>query len=654
MKKSKIKKIVILVACSIILSMIKEYIFEKIGLTNSRYILDKILINTGIFVFIGIHFIFEIKTIYDFIIKYRYSISLLCIILFTILQYSGSSNGVFTYFMLEPECNNTLSGSFRGIRSDEFGVETVLAISQSRNGFSYFNNAIRGTNTDVFSIVHAPVKDILSIGKLFNMGYFFLNTGMGLAFYWNFRLLLLILVSYELFYIITNKKKYISLVGAIVVTFSSAVQWQFSNALIDIIISGELALVLLNKFLISKEYFKVRLLCLIGITICAITYAFTFYPPFMIAFGYIFLAIGVWIIYKNKEIYRFSIKDIFIIIICIIFITLIFIRYFILSEETIKILTNTSYPGKRINNGGNGIKYLFSYIINPFLKEIEFSDNCALASICSFFPIPLFISIYCIINKKSLSFFIPIVSVTIFELIFVLFGFPQIISKLTLLSYSSVERIALAINFANIYMLFYMICNIKFEFMNEKKKIIIMTILGVMSLYSGIGVNPITKSIDGITETNLAHAIQEIIVNDEEALWISINDIMGLSNYSVANGAKVLNSTNIYPNEDFFTKALGKEETEKQKNIWNRYAHIRIVLDDKCYVESTHSKDIIILHLTADRIRELGVKYIITYDKKEIFSDKNLNVQVVYEKIIDKALNLNGKDINSLYIYKIS
>lgn len=643
MKSKKILKVVLI---SIVISIIKEIVFTYLLKMPSNYYFDRILISTIIFTFIGLHFVIEIRELYDFIIKYRYKISIICIILFTLLQYSGSSNGILTFCVLEPEKDNTIWGSSNGIRSDEFALETPLAISQTKNGLSFFNEFLRGKNTDVFSTVHAPVKDILSIGKLFNLGYF-INSGIGLAFSWNLRFFLLLLVSYELFYIITNNKKYYAFIGAIVITFSGAVQWL---SMFDIIICGELALVLLNKFLNSKE-FKIRTLCLMGITICAITYVFTFYPPFIVAFGYVFLALGIWIIIKNRKEYKISVKDFIVAILYICFMSFIFYRYYTLSLDTLKILNNTSYPGNRESTGGNGIIYLFSWVVNPFLNQIKFEDNCVLASIISLFPIPLLFSIYYIKNKKNLSFFIPIVLVNILEIIFVIFGIPKFISNITLLSYSTVERISVAVNFANVYMLFYIISNFENKILTLKNKNIILICILVLSIFIGASVNPITKSVYGITQTDIALKIQEI-VSKEDGLWISIQDIMSLSNYAVANGAKVVNSSNIYPNEEFFIKVLGNEKAEMQKSIWNRYCHIKVVFDDECYVEEL-SKDTIVLHINFEKIKELGIDYIITYKNIETFESKGLELEKIYEKKSEKIVTINDEEVDSVYIYKV-
>ena len=158
--KSKRKKIIELIFIAIVASCVFELCITKILNIYSTSSIDRIVVIVGILIFIGLHMIIGIKKLYDFIIRYRYPIGAVCIIVFTLLQYSGSSNGALSYWVLEPEKDNTIWGIARGIHSDEYALETLLAISQKSNHFAYMNRQIRGIPTDVFSVVHPPVKDI--------------------------------------------------------------------------------------------------------------------------------------------------------------------------------------------------------------------------------------------------------------------------------------------------------------------------------------------------------------------------------------------------------------------------------------------------------------------------------------------------------------
>ena len=67
--------------------------------------------------------------------------------------------------------------------------------------------------------------DITLLGKPFNIGYIIFGAERGLSFFWYGKVIALMLVSFEFFMLITNKKKLISLLGMILVVFSAATQW---------------------------------------------------------------------------------------------------------------------------------------------------------------------------------------------------------------------------------------------------------------------------------------------------------------------------------------------------------------------------------------------------------------------------------------------
>ena len=694
-----IKKISTICLISIILTIIYELIMSLIFKTKSNFIIDKIFIESMIMSFILLHCSIGITKLYDFIIKHRYKIAIIMLILLTLLQYSGSSNGLLASWVLEPEKDNTIIGAARNKRSDEYALETLLAISQGKNDYEYKNSFIRGIATDVFSVAHAPVKDILSIGRLYNLGYIILNNpGMGLAFNWNLKCISLILVTFELLYLLTNKDKKISVIGTIMVFFSGFMQWW---SIVDIIIYGELAIVLLDKFLVSND-FKIRCACLAGITISAISYVFTLYPAYMVAFGYVFLALAIWVIIKNRKEYKISKKDIIPIILSVGSIAFLGYRYWYLSQETLNIISNTSYPGKRLENGGGGIPYLFSYLYNFLLPYIDTVDNCSVANIISIYPIPMIIGIYYLYKEeKHVSFLLPISIVAVLETVFCVSGLPQILSNITLLKYTTIQRIVPAIGFANFYILLYILANIdeeivsmkisirisllamcivafiplpvefstkgylllisgtlcllSFLFLNssdKRYKKVLLSILLLLSLIGGVLVNPITKGVGSVQNTNIAKKIQEISNEDKDALWVTLENFMTLSNYAMANGAKTINTTNLYPNEELFVEVLGKEKAEELENIWNRYSHIEVMIDKENTVELV-SKDKISLHITTETLKNIGIKYIITYSNKKKLEDEVLKLEEVYKHKNSEEIKIEGVERDTIYIYEV-
>lgn len=210
-------KLVMLVILSGLLAIACEYtIFRK---WYPEYISNnRIMLVTLIFIYIGMHFVFKISQMYEFIHKHRYKIACAFLLFVTIFKYSGSSIVEFNNDLIQPNHDDrryhTLLGTSRRIRTDEWATSTTYILSQTQgeNKFSYFNDKLRGTETDMFTVSNSPVADILILGRPFQIGFLLFGADAGLSFYWYARLVAMLLGSYELCLILTNKNKKISFV----------------------------------------------------------------------------------------------------------------------------------------------------------------------------------------------------------------------------------------------------------------------------------------------------------------------------------------------------------------------------------------------------------------------------------------------------------
>ena len=90
-----------------------------------------------IYMFIGIHFVFKLSNMYEFIHKNRYKIACAFLLLVMIFKYSGSSITHFHAFAsIQPQHDNaryhTLLGKPRMIRTDEWATSTTYILSQGK------------------------------------------------------------------------------------------------------------------------------------------------------------------------------------------------------------------------------------------------------------------------------------------------------------------------------------------------------------------------------------------------------------------------------------------------------------------------------------------------------------------------------------------
>ena len=122
-------------------------------------------------------------------------------------QFSGSSITAYNSY-IQPNISGdnftAIWGEERGIRSDEWAVQTMYMLSQGASEFSYFNSNLRGTLTDMFTLINAPVSDVLMISKPFHLGYLLFGNSVGLSIWRLGRLIALFFATLELSMILTN------------------------------------------------------------------------------------------------------------------------------------------------------------------------------------------------------------------------------------------------------------------------------------------------------------------------------------------------------------------------------------------------------------------------------------------------------------------
>lgn len=696
--KNTIKKIIekgnytkIKVVIAIILSIL---LGTFITIHSRNNIWDRIPVYSCIIMFAFLHLIIPIKNIYEFIYKKRYIIALVLLIYLVVMEYSGSSIGCYNN-NIQPDDNSNkyyspIFGKAQPIRSDEWNVNTPIAVSQvvdEENQFKYFNNNLRGTMTEMFSVASSPVLDILLLAKPFFIGYILLGASKGLAFMWYGKIIAMMLVSFELCMLLTNKKKVVSLLGMILITFSAATQWW---NITEYIIWGGLALLLFDKFMTSTKY-KIKIPCAIGIFISAISYIFILYPAWQLTYGYVFVPIFIWIIWKNRKVYKMNWKDILIILIVIIAIAGIGLRYYMMSKDVINAVSNTDYPGKRFELGGAGVSALFSYVYSfffPYTSKV--SNPCELSGMISIFPIPMLVAIiYMIRNKESkkhFSFLIPALIIGIFLSIWCLMPTNEFIAKVTFMYMVPGTRAVVPLGLLQILIMIYIMGNI-----TEKDKIInnasiakiFATVLSVIILsiairtdtenvlgnlkayicglalfiqiYSlltinnknsqntliavlipiaiatGAMVNPVQKGISVLLEKPVAKEVQKIVKEDKENnMWIAEY----LPNYFLASGAKVINSVNTYPNFDLYKTILkDKADEEEYRKIYNRYAHIYVqIIEEESTIELVQA-DALRIKINPETIKELGIKYIVGSSQLESFSTENVQFERIYDEL---------------------
>lgn len=307
-----------------------------------------------------------------------------------------------------------------------------------------------------------------------------LNTSTTLSLWWNIKFYGLLLVTYELFKIITDESQGMSIVGTIVVVFSGAVQWNFNK--IDSLIWGELIVVLLNK-LLNQENSKNKTLYIFGIMISIVAYAFTF-TGYAISFGYVFLALIIWILIKNRN----DLKNNSVLLVGVTAISI-----------TCAVILRIKIPfnyNDVIEPEARGLSILYSYLYNILLPFNNLGEETALfGSFLSVFPIPMLIALYYMYkNDNHIEFLLPIVIISVLETVFCMSGLPDVINKITLFSNVSLSRGVAGVSLASVYIMFYMIKHIDKKVFSVTSAMRVVVVLMIAIGFIGYPENFRTKN----------------------------------------------------------------------------------------------------------------------------------------------------------------
>lgn len=714
--KTKNERIILIVFISLVISFIAEFyliilenqdIFNLANLSNPLELFSYFSLLTWFISFVlsllivSVFLIPRFKDLTsDFLYKYRFPLAILIFFICVLFEIHGSSIAELNYSGM---VHKPLFGISRSIRSDEYLVNTIFSFSQYFNGFNYFSDIVRATTTDMFLVYGQPTLDIGELFRPFHWGYLFLSPGKGLSFFWIGRLIGLLLTSFEMGMLLCKKNKTLALAYSLLITFAPLTQWWFAiNGLVEILIFGQLAILLINYYMTNENYLK-RLIAILGIVISIGTFALVLYPAWEIPFAYVFLVLTIWIIIENYKDFKYSKNDLKIIAIGILILAIIALHVFFKSHNanTLSLVMGTAYPGSRVYTGGATLSALFAYVRTLFYPIYSFNgaNLCELTYFFDFFPIPIILFFILRIGYKNKDKLLRLLMVLwLIFLSFAAFSWSEFLAKISLLSFSQENRFMAVMSFISLLILIRGISllnqeskenfkniagsyRLKFkDFIKNKKIILIISVLisiGLVyynnspgftltkklmvillfvliisiysilnnyskkmqtlflimvlfiSLFSGALVNPIESGVDAYYEQSIIQDVGSIVANDSDAKWIvEGSEIPG--NLIVGVGAPTVNSVNTYPDLDRWKSIdLNVNTSNNSSNIYNRYAHILIILQKNQSSFELLQADSFYVYLNIDDLRKLDVKYILSTNDLNNLSTNETELKIM-------------------------
>ncbi|KAB7790337.1 DUF7657 domain-containing protein [Bifidobacterium leontopitheci] len=573
--------------------------------------------------------------------KYRFIIGAGIVALSVALNISGSSMGMWNYWLGGDMSQGVVWGTPRPIRTDEYIVGTPFAFSQGYNHYGYFNPLFGNKSTDMFIIKDAPVWVLAELFRPFHWGYLLLGSARGLAFYWSARLVALFLASYQVLLMLTNNEKEtgaqhhgLCCLGASMIAFAPLIQWWFAvNSLPEMLIAVFTSVCCFDRYLADTRI-KARALYAAAILACAGMFILSLYPAWQIPLAYVLLALIVGVVAKHWGAIHITKADIAIAAALVVAFAVIMTVSLIPSMETIMATLHTEYPGSRQSTGG-GYRpvFFFSAIGTLMLPFREFVANSAVhnateaALFIDLFPMGIALSLANMVKRKKIDVFsVALIAVVTMLGCFACIGFPLWLSKIMLLTPVTPNRIMVAFAICNILLLMraaayrawnprmwqiiviaviyagisavatrqaypaYIgaltiggccVMSILFvcSFLAEHKAIRLSAglIAGVVLFISGMSVNPVQYSTDPITKQPVIEQVQAL-QSKYDGMWAASGERSPwIANLMVANGVKTFNSLQVVPDMVSWKRI---DPTGQWKTAYNRFAYVGMSIDD--------------------------------------------------------------------------
>ena len=698
MEKASDKTIIYLkwflvVCCSVGIAVLgaiyKDNSFNELRVADSFHVFMNVL-TSGIFktkifwfrfellflstLFIGSHFIFNIKALYEFIYKYRWVIGFALLVFLTANQIHGDSINMYDQYVQSGQGSDfvePLFGEPRAIRSDEWIVEESRRLSARflNDPYGKYNNILRGTDT-----VNKTYVGVGNAGKLgnsfFSIFYRILGIEYGFCFEWNAGIIFSFLFTFEFFMILSKQNKLLSTLGSVMIIGSSFFLWW---GFPPYIMATHAAIVGFYYFFKSDRW-KIKIICATITPIAVANFVTNIYPAWQVPMAYIFLVFLIWVIHENWEYIKNQDIKAWILFGCaLVFCVALIATYLFSIMEYLEGIMSTTYPAARVSTGEYCWNKMLYYIQSFLYPYKDIGNSSEFSTMCSLFPLPVILGIIYIVKEKGKDWLINgLVLVEILLLSYTSIGLPLILAKISLLSFSTSIRAIDMAELGCIYLIFIVLSK---KSQNEEQvtlnkffgglislgiisisvyycmkdfpdymplsyiiiiiiilTIFVMTILCkmdkkvinkiyvcviVLFVITGLSVRPVQKGFDAIDSKPLAKEIRKINEKDPGEKWIAYTSPANpvLSAFCVSSGAATINSVNDYPNLELW-EALDKNDV--YEDVYNRYSHVNISFSEEETSFELIQTDWMNVIISYKDLEKTDVKYIVSNKKLKV------------------------------------
>ncbi len=610
-----------------------------------------------------------------FDIKSRtFIIACLCLfVLFVSIKWHNSAIGWWNRVLPDggDPRRGILAGEPHGIRSDEWLVTTCFLMSQCTLDFPTTNDALGYGKTPV--LMGLPTQHITSMLRPALWGFYFLDNERAFSWYWNFRIFPFLIASFLMLMLFTRNQFALSVVGSLWLLLSTSIQWWSIST--DIFTFGCVAVVSALYILYSDKPWIIASNG-IAFVLAAFSFGMTLYLPYMVPLAYFLFALFIGYLIQNKIYIKplFSKRATWKILTIggsiMVLLGLVFLFYHE-TKSTIDVVSNTVYPGKRGEKGGDfSFLRLFTDNFKLFVQEKSYPATwpniCEHSSFIMLFPLAsLMILADFIKTKKTNPLLFAVVIVQLITLVWILVGLPPILAKLSFFSVSPPFRTKFIFGFSNVVFAILFLAHHQMAWLKNNlwTKLVTLVVIFILSyglntlinkdanmffttrqviiatfIYTGLNwlllhfrehlifriaffslcmaylapnitINPLCKGLASFYENGYYKTVSAIHKKDPDAGWAVFGDFR-LANFIKAAGVNCFNGVKYAPQMD---KLHVLDPSMRNDSIYNRYAHIdmstHIDMDTVIFSLLQMDRYAIKMDPCSPRLPKLGINY---------------------------------------------
>lgn len=586
---------------------------------------------------------------------------------------------------------STLFGIPRGLRSDEYGVATPIYFSQASNEYRLYSQQMSLSPMNMVLDYYSPVWDWTILGKPLSWGFLFFGNEVGLSWYWCGEIILLFMVAFEMCRILTDDKRRESFLGAFMIGFSPAIQWWVMPHMPPVILYAMALFCIGYWFFTAKgrlAKWSSAALAAMAVLGFALSIFPSFQVPcgYVVL---ILLAVCLWRDREKMSFSRRDWPRLILPVVGVFLILGRFLL--ISRPDLSLLMNTAYPGRRMSLGGGRGIQNLFTDVSSLFLsyKDITYLNNCEVASYIHFAPFFMTLSPILFFTlkkrgKKQLLVGSALFWILLGQIVFMIIGIPKWMGEVTLLRFCNRmhevygwvatlftiwgfsvlarqpdclnirEKVLWPLAYGILWLalvndelrryfsqfffsrfeiggllpvLAAIACTTILYLAVFQKHRLMSALTILLMLFCGATVNPIEQGIGAVTNHPVSAAISEIAEQEPEGRWICTDSPIILSNYVMANGAKVLNATNFYPDREKWALLDPENRFEDQTN---RYANESAELTEKETSVELVSPDHLRLRLNPESLKELKIRYLFTpVDYSDLLAEYGISSEYV-------------------------